>query len=158
MHSVIIDVQGFNGDDGNFVAKELAIADGSSGRTEHYIFKPPHHYSQLSDKIKKQVQWLRRFYHGLAWDSGDTCLDRVNAILKRTTAKYDVVYCKGRVKAEFLKQFLDPRHINVIDLGEDSDLSLKTCKNLRTSCFSHELNYCACALTNVRVIYYYLNK
>lgn len=149
---LIIDLQGFVTP--NFIPKEMAITDGE--HTSHYVFKPPFPFRSLEPRLQRAAKWIVKNYHGLNWNSGFVELSQMDAILRQVTERENVIYCKGKQKADYLRQ-----HTKVIvkDLDdieqqeEDGYAILPLSSSWKPPCFSHSLNICSCTLNNVNYIY-----
>jgi len=141
---VIVDVQGFRTPD--FVPKEMAIFDGT--RLGHYLFKPPFPFKRLREDLKREARWLERHKHGLAWSSGHTNLNEINNILQEATRNARVIYCKGKMKEDYLKKVL-PSSDLVIDLLEETPALAA----VTPECFFHKLAKCNCTVSFVKQLY-----
>lgn len=140
---MILDFQGFKNEKNTFIIKELAAFDGH--RIFHNVFKAPFSSELLPPELEKQARWVSNHHHGLKWENGITPYYLVKKILQDITSDTDVIYIKGREKADFIKQFITKQ---VIELPEHPRLQ----KNI-PKCFYHSLNNCYCALHNVFYLY-----
>lgn len=165
--TLIIDLQGFQYKDSEFIVKELAVVCCNTKQQAHYLFKPPYPFSSLPHDKKTQYRWLERNHHGLKWSQGYIQLTELPLILQRfcqnavnnhqrqhsLPLEDVIILCKGRIKKNFLQQFL--RWNKIIDL-DDFLLCLPSLKSLNIpKCVEHSrFNNCHCALANV----YFLHK
>lgn len=147
---LVIDLQGFYIGK-QFIVKELAAYDGHT--KTHFVFKPPFDKSFLSNKDRRQVQWLENNYHRLDWNCGFVDLDNLNNILKKMESNSDVIYVKGKQKCKFLKQYID----NVLEFPHDKEFSLRDYR-VRPKCSFHNGLYGHCSLSNVKLIFNYVEK
>lgn len=147
---IVVDLQGFTIKK-QFIPKELALYDGY--RQGHYIFKPPCEKCELNVSERKTVNWLERHYHGLLWDSGFTYLNQLYDILIETLQHHEIVYVKGEMKLKFLKELT---HLdNIYAYPEDKQPSLRKFIS-RPECMFHVKKYTHCALSNVLLLYKYI--
>ena len=142
---LIIDIQGFKIGKDKFITKELAAYDGN--KVTHYVFKPPFRINSLSPEFHQQATWLMKNHHCINWEDGFTPLHKCADIIRQITTPFDVVYVKGREKAEYLRQFTT---VPIMELAETPCI-----QKSKPSCFYHMNNYCICALTNVYDLHNY---
>lgn len=145
--ALILDVQWFKEDKHRIIPKELAAFDGH--KLSHYIFKPPYPLRILPNKnYRKQNKWLMENCHGLEWNDGFTPLHQFKNIVCQLCRAVDVIYVKGREKANFLRKFISAEKTAVIvELDEQPSIPLE----LPARCFSHRSSATTskCALSNV---------
>lgn len=110
------DVQGFLDNYRNFIVKELSIISSDHGKTlnEHYLFKPPFPFNQLSIKMQKMATWLRNAHHGLDWNCGIHNLEQIQSIFAKITV--GAIYVKGEQKVEWIKPFVTSDTVKIINL------------------------------------------
>uniref|UniRef100_V5GGY8 Uncharacterized protein n=1 Tax=Anoplophora glabripennis TaxID=217634 RepID=V5GGY8_ANOGL len=140
---LILDMQGFKVEQNRFIVKELAAYDGT--KTAHYIFKAPFSVKLLSPDLQKQVTWLTNNYHCLNWNEGYTPFHKFSNIMKELMEKKDVIYVKGKEKADYVRQYSPTV---VYELEEHPPLQIAEAR-----CFYHKKSKCMCALTNVFYLY-----
>lgn len=148
MSFVVIDLQGFKTPE--FIPKEMAIWDGQ--RIGHYVFKQPFPFKYLSESLQRQANWLSTNYHKLNWVDGDVEVSRIPHILEDIRKYADIVYCKGRIKSNYLKKYLD-----VIDLDQTPclrNLPRDQVALTNSKCFYHENGICA--VENAKLLYDYI--
>lgn len=153
---IIIDLQGFEAP--HFVPKEMAITDGE--RTAHYVFKPPCPFHELTLSQQTTVNWLTRYHHGLRWSFGNTDLREIEKILSVVTSRDSTIYCKGKIKSDYLRNHTTLPVIDLDDRMSEEEFLEKMAplRHWKPPCFSHILNYCRCAINNVNQIYYALSQ
>lgn len=114
---VVIDVQGYRGYYGRFIAKEIAIMDLKGDFVAHWILE-----SRISlkfpEKYRKEYQWINTYHHKIKWTDGKSKFRRVIECLRDVIYKSDRVFVRGSCKAEFLKRYTEKE---VIDLNEQQD-------------------------------------
>lgn len=140
---LIIDVQGFMVPE--FALKELSATNGDESC--HYVFKPPFSLKRLSSELRQSVQYLTRYKHGLTWGSGFVDLDQLALIFEKITKRESVIYCKGAIKADFIRTLTN---LKVVDL--DTDPNVPKLPVWKPLCFFHTLNKCSCTCNNVNYL------
>lgn len=152
MSFIILDVQGFQIEDGKtFVVKELAAYDGK--KLNHCVFKPPFQYSFLSLPERRNVIWVEENYHGIRWQSGYTDLEHLSKIINEICTNYDIVYVKGKEKAILINSYLKDK--SVVEIPQDEEPSLSRFPG-KPKCFAHFRTYSHCALSNVFLLFSFL--
>lgn len=141
--TIIIDVQGFKTEKDIFLPKELAIFDGV--KLGHYVFKPPFQFHCLPESIQKEVKWLMKNHHCIKWNVGCTPLFEFRNIIQNIGKDVNVIYVKGREKANFLRRFTK---VPIIELDEQPSIKFSDAK-----CFYHSKSLCICAVSNVYYLY-----
>lgn len=159
MHLIVVDIQGFNIPE--FVVKELTILDGRT--TVHHIFKPSKPFSALDDKSRKCVRYLEQHHHMLTYQSGTKNQEEVEVILKKfvRTRAVDVIYVKGLIKENYIRETLGGMCVKIINL-ENVATAPTFCKELPI-CNNHCNNFtldrkCICSHNNARKLYDWLYK
>lgn len=66
---VFVDVQGFKGSHNRFICKEFCLIDGAE--IFHEMIQSPFPINRLSSYLRKQADWLTRYFHGLKYEDGD---------------------------------------------------------------------------------------
>lgn len=107
----VIEVNGFIGNDGEFIAKELAVVD-SNLCYSMLFFRPPYPKSYLDTKQQRTVGWLERNHHCIDWDYGSQ--DFKDETMRVICSRFDVVYTKGNQKIDFLRR----HHSNVKEIPQ----------------------------------------
>lgn len=148
---IVLDAQGFTINK-RFIIKELAAYDGK--KTAHFLFKPPFSLDFLDTDELKQVHWLENNYHGLSWSSGFIHLEELSKILRNLTRQEDKVYVKGNMKVNFFRKYLGDK---VLEFPAEEQPSLE--KFLpKPDCYGHNLTFAHCGLSNVLLLYKYLEE
>ena len=84
----IVDVLGFKKPGDDFVLKELAILCLSDNREPLvWLFKEPFPWKRLTDKYRKENQWLENNSHGIPWipwSSGNVDYTLIDEIIRET--------------------------------------------------------------------------
>ena len=136
-------MQGFKQSDNDFVLKELTIVplDDDDLRLV-FLFKEPFSWKRLADKYKGENTWLKQFYHGISWDSGDRPYTDIGTVLRACLHNTTEVLVMGSIKKKWLERF----RFNVHDMTEMGFPPLDKIK-LVTVCPNHEGAYkTSCAL------------
>ena len=110
---VVADVQGFRGRHGEFVLKEAAFIH--DGEMTSFLFKPPYGWEELPPDIRRTNIFLKRRYHGLAWDYGDLAYSHVRATLRQHM--HGIVFVKGVDKIRWLRE-LAGGDFHIVDLHQ----------------------------------------
>lgn len=151
----IIDVQGFQGQNNSFIAKEIAVLH--NGHHHHFIVKPPFNSNQLSSSQWIQAQWLYHNHHGLNWNGGFVEFREVRKYL-REQIQNTTVYVKGIEKTQWIKELLEVQNVEVLNIEEVGCPSLRELKRLypnEIKCLYHSK---CCALQNVYLLKKFLSR
>lgn len=121
MDFVFVDMQGFKSELNAFIVKEIFILSKNLKFRE--IIKSPCSYQSLSPKVKREVNWLGRNYHGLSWFDGYITQEQLKKTIEPIlTGK--IVFVKGVEKISWIKSLCAAPMI-VINLEEfGCDVSL----------------------------------
>ena len=133
----------------DFVLKELAIVPlDDDDPPLVFLFKKPFPWKRLTDKYKGENTWLKQFYHGISWDSGDRPYNDIGTVLRACLHNATKVLVMGSIKKKWLERF----RFNVHDITEMGFPPLYKIK-LVTVCPNHEGAYkTSCALHNVKLL------
>jgi Inhibitor of Apoptosis domain len=147
MDAVVVDVQGFYDQAGEFIPKEIAIMCVEKFRVQHYIVKPPYHKTALPPKTIKANDWVEAFYVGINWEEGFIDYDELPRLIVNNTKPYSLILVKGQEKADYLTTITERHIINLENLGCPS---LKTLDTHDVSCLHevHRNTTLNCALRN----------
>ena len=131
----IVDMQGFKQSGNDFVLKELAIVPlDDNDQPLVFLFKEPFPQKQLTDKYNKgENTWIKQFYHGISWNSGDRPYTDVGSILRACLLDATKVLVMVSIKKKWLERF----RFNVHDVTEMGFPPLDKIK-LVTVCPNHE--------------------
>lgn len=155
MKTAAIDIQGFPLEN-DFVVKELAIRIGL--QINHYLFKPPVPYVNLTEKEKKTVNYVERNIHGLRYSSGDVEYTELKNILWRCLKNVDCIYVKGNQKYSILKSIIDQWNLKRISLVNIERFSNSKMETTTPACLNHQEGHFRCALNCVNIVYHFINK
>lgn len=140
--TIFIDLQGFKGNSNDFIAKEIAIVFNNK-EYMNFIIKPPFQYKYLLPERQKQVNWLTKNYHHLAWDEGSVTFKSVLKFLRDNTTDAQV-YVKGVEKKMWSENMLNKNVINIEDLYyKPSIKNLEKEFPVHTYCHAHSHGICA---------------
>lgn len=144
----IMDIQGFKGEHGNFIVKELAIVSTDGQLYELQLFQPPCDFNKLSESVQKQVVFLEKHFHGLYWNSGYRPYTELVNIIKNLNLS-GVVYVKGSEKKLAVSDLLSNYLVNVVNIEELGCPNLAVLKrqlqplSLKPCAFNHISPNCA---------------
>lgn len=142
MSIIVMDVQGFKIGKSSFYPKEFAAYDGHA--ISHYIFRPPFPFKMLPEELKREAKWLMHNHHCIDWDEGYAQAFMIERIVQRLTRDADLVYVKGKEKADYLKRY----STKIVEFPEKPTL-----RPSKPSCMYHTYPLCICALSNVYNLY-----
>lgn len=138
--SVIIDIQGLKDKCNNFLPKEVAIVSLTDDYIGYWLVKPPCAYADLPPNIKRQNAWLKIHCHGIAWSEGDTSLEAIEQILKKTAEQADRIFTRGSVKSTYLTNLTGCFVVNLEEEDNEHPTSFKRLDSGRgTRCIYHSL-------------------
>ena len=149
----VVDLQGFKQSGNDFILKELAILPlNEDSEPLVFLFKPPFDWKRINDKYRKENLWLKHYYHGIPWNSGDYPYTEIGNILRSTLHNSTKIFVEGSIKKEWLKRF----RFNVIDISEiiaTPTLERLHKEKLFTVCTNHvAASKPVCALHNVKLM------
>lgn len=125
---LIVDVQGFKGNNGEFIVKELAYLDPNEPAAVPQLvtFQPPFSWYDLPSAIKSINLWLKYSFHGLNWSDGDVPYNKLtevcSSLLDSSPTRHVIVWVKGAQK----KEWMQPYFSNIRNLEELGCPSLKS--------------------------------
>lgn len=157
---LIVDTQGFKGQNGQFIIKELAYINPNepAALAQLATFQAPHSWHDLSSDLKCANLWLKYSFHGLNWSDGDLPYDKLaefcSSLLDVSPTRNVIVWVKGEQK----KQWLQPYFPNIRNIEEIDCPSLKTPGFRSPIVCTHHLPGWKenCAVQNVCAIYNWL--
>ena len=95
----IIDMQGFKQSGNYFVLKELALVPlDDDDLSLVFLFEEPFPWKRLTDKYKGEDTWLKQFYHGISWNSGDHPYTDIGSVLRACLHDATKVIVMGSIK------------------------------------------------------------
>lgn len=175
---VFIDVQGFKTTGNIFIVKEFCLLYGDY--KFHANVQSPYGFNVLTDRYRREANWLTDYFHGLLFDSGDiTLTDLVEKTLKdvyrivedkEESRNVAVVVVKGIEKCKWVREMykrfcgVDINCVNIEDLYPSFRFSVRSDNAIRTICFLHRRrrqnnnnnsinNGCNCALSHAQDLY-----
>lgn len=142
----VVEFQGFLDGNNGYIIKELVVMCVETGVSQQWLFRPPSSSIHYNVQHSRPTRWLSKYYHGLAWNSGETAYFRLEHILLVNTYFYDTIYTKGLEKCSFLSKLMRRCVMNLEDIDCPSVKTLPypediTCKHHKDKSFS-------CALFN----------
>lgn len=148
--TAFIDLQGFRGDDKNFIPKEVAVISENGYKIAHLLLKPPYQLQSLSRGRRKEVFYMENCFHGLLWRLGQVNFEDFESVLLTLVKDFNTIYVKGTEKKSVLN-FLDKSIINLEDLSCPSLDKLKQ-KFIAVQCLNHTIDDPVCAFENVMLL------
>ena len=70
-----------------------------------YLFKEPSPWKRLIDKYKGENTWLKLFYPGISWNSGDRPYTDIGPVLRGCLHDTTKVLVMGSIKKKWLERF-----------------------------------------------------
>lgn len=115
--AVIIDMQGFKGENNKFIPKEIVISFNDY-EYQHFLLKPPFPFGNLPQHLQIQANSLYTYHHGLKWNAGDIDVNSVKQFIL-CNCKNKNIYIKNEEKRQWLLHFLgkniSPNHVYELD-------------------------------------------
>ena len=153
---LIIDIQGFNDNNDNFVPKEIAIVSLDEEKSVgHWVIAPDYPFYHLEYNARARNIWLTNNHHNLYWRDGSVKIDYVVQELRKITKNVDFIYVRGSCKSKYLQEILEK---NIIDLETDIyNPSFEKMPVIEEKCYLHcsrknnKRKY-SCALKNALII------
>ena len=124
LRPVVLDIEGFPHKKSGFIIKELSVC--THNYSDSISFRSPSSFNILSSSEQKSYQWVSKFLHGLAWESGDYPYCYLQQIIR--SIKFHFPYAKGTEKADLLKKLLQNDVINLETLLCPKFGNLKLCR------------------------------
>jgi len=110
---IIIEIQGFRNVDEKFIPKEVAVVAINATIIGHWIMMPPCPFSDLSERVRRENNWLSRNYHGIEWFDGEANLKYFTLQLREITRQTRYIYTRGQEKARYLCELLSRNVYNL---------------------------------------------
>lgn len=164
MAVLVIEFQGYLTIGNEFFMKEVAIVDVTSNMEKHFLVKPPVPFGELSDRLQKNAEYVRRHIHGIPWNFGSSSVNDVEAEVIKMITDASLVYTKGLTKVQYLTELADCPSEKIVNLDEYPGVGKTTEKDPFFRCpHSHPThNALRCALEQavryrdyMREYYYY---
>lgn len=110
----IVDVQGFQFIDTDFIPKEISVVNAERGaQVCHLLFKPPIPFDYLEETFVNHIQKTSYDIHGLDWDDGNYAYNTLGTILMTVLEDAKFVILKGPAKQKLFEALLP--HATVIN-------------------------------------------
>ena len=100
--AAVIEVEGFQLQDGTYVIKELAYSVLQTGELFHGLYKPPTEFENLTPRDRHQCTYVSNNIHGLRWEEGELPYEKLEEHLRRVACF--VLYAKGFGKCKMLEK------------------------------------------------------
>jgi len=110
---IVIDIQGFRNADEKFIPKEVAVVAINATIIGHWIMMPPCPFSDLSERVRRENNWLSRNYHGIEWFDGEGNLKYFTLQLREITRQARYIYTRGQEKTRYLRELLSRNVYNL---------------------------------------------
>lgn len=95
MH-MAIDIQGFRDVFDKFILKEVAVVAINTPFVGHWIMRSPYPFAELSEKTRRENNWLSRNYHGLEWFDGEADPEYFTRKLLEIIRTARCIYVRGK--------------------------------------------------------------
>lgn len=155
---LILDIQGFRGEENQFIFKELSAVSVNCEAFYNFLFKPPDNRVKFAADVQRTNSWLTKNHHGLEYTQGVVLYEELSAVLQQLMSNVHTVYVKGEEKRkEILKILTHPNIINIEELGCPSVKQL--CETYcESACLWHKSKSFICATRNVKNILCWYNE
>lgn len=155
MKIAVVDIQGYTLPE-EFIIKELSIKVGD--QHEHFVFKPPYPYNDLSLKEKRIVNVSENKLLGIRYSYGKIEYGEIDGILQKYLTDVDYVYVRGNQKYKFLRERLSKstKLVNIENISVWN--SPPKCEPTDTSCLHHMRGSYRCTEIIIENIYNWLVK
>ena len=128
-------MQGFKQSGNDFVLKELAIVlFEEDAKPLTFLFDKPFPWKRLTDKYKGENTWLKQFYHGISWNSGDRPYTDIGTVLRACLHDATQVHVMGSIKKKWLEETRRDK-IKLVTVFPNHEGAYKTSCALQTSNF-----------------------
>lgn len=147
-----LDVQGFVGNNNEFVPKEVALV-WSEKKYHHFLIKPPYSFKELNYTQQKQNYWITSNTHKLFWEDGDVSFESVRQVIEEYL-ELQFVCVRGALKKKWIDETF-PYTFDVINMEEKNLFSFKKLREKFSNthnCYLHSNE--ACALQNAFLLYH----
>lgn len=160
MAQYIVDFQAFKDRKNCYILKELAVISVESGEIAHCIIKPPYSSDLLSDKCRRQVDYVVSHHHGISWEDGYMKYVDAIRLIRDMTRSATKILIKGSERAKLIRKLTGKPTVDF------DTLKCPKAKNLQDSPFCVECFYSghtarfyeACSLRRVyKLKQWYLN-
>lgn len=100
---LVVDIQFCKDIRGKNLIKEIAVVGLKDNYIGHWIVSPPYSVIKLSEKMRRENNWLLKNCHGIAWTDGDISQIEVRKILSEIFKNAGKIYVRGVEKVGFLQ-------------------------------------------------------
>ena len=141
--SLIVDIECYVDVNNEYVVKEMAMKNTSTGQLQCIIFAPPYPFDELPRKMQQHNMWIYENIHRIPWDSGSVPYDTLKHQVESAALTASSIYAKGHEKCKLLKKLFNKK---IIDLNTLQCPSPYRIEGDYHGCFvkSHEhLEHCA---------------
>lgn len=114
---IVIDIQGYKGFRGRFIAKEIAILRLDSNIVGHWVLYPTKSL-KFPNQYKKEYHWVITHAHKLKWNQGKSNFKKIMTYIREIVHKSDRVYVRGKSKSDFIDHYTGKQPINLEDEEE----------------------------------------
>lgn len=141
--SVVLDVQGFRGNNKEFIIKEISIVELNKRHVIHAFCKEPYNINELSTARRIEARWLIRNYHGINWTYGHVAYEEIGEVLKSALLSYNTIYVKGCEKKKILEVYLSSLDSCKFKIFDIDYFHIESLKRMRideggNKCFYHQ--------------------
>jgi hypothetical protein len=157
---VSIDIQGFLGNNKQFILKEIGVVFSNtniniSKLNCHFIIHSPYDFTKLNKHLRKTAAWMTKNHHKICWNDGLNYYREAQRHIRKITSGKQII-CKGYEKQMFLKRFL-----KTYDITDIHELGSPKLKEMNGNQFPFCLLHCmegVCALNNAHKILNYFES
>lgn len=112
---LVIDIQGFRDDRGQFIPKEVAVLPINFNKNfvAHFIITPPCPFQELSKPWRTQNNYLTKHHHRIEWFEGNVLGKQLHSDLREIVKNADRIYARGVDKIKFLENISAREIINL---------------------------------------------
>lgn len=114
---IVIDIQGYKGFTGRFIAKEIALVGINNSLLGHWILQSSKPL-KFPSNYKREYNWVITHCHQLKWNEGHSDFKKLMNYIKKIIKQSDRVYVRGKCKSDFIKRHTQKIPIN---LEEEED-------------------------------------
>lgn len=113
----IVNFQNFKTLINEIILKEVAIVSIHSNVEYHWMIRPPTRYSNLEKELRKRVDYITDYIHGIPWNIGYVEQRDVLENMKKILRDASCIYIKGSERVQYIKFLMrDYPYISVLDL------------------------------------------
>lgn len=116
---IVIDIQGYKGFTGRFIAKEIALVGVNSDIVGHWVLKSSKSL-KFPTKYEMEYNWIITHCHRLKWNEGHADFRKLMKYIRKIMSESDRVYVRGKCKSDFIKGYTR-KLSHIINLEEEED-------------------------------------